>query len=68
MRRVDVLVLFVGHRFTSSAIEPRGLYHIFIYFFPYWLRSYLSITPGSANFEILKTKTNKKSLAEFLFK
>ena len=33
MRRVDVLVLFVGLRFTSSATEPRGLYHIFISFF-----------------------------------
>ena len=31
--------------------------------------SYLSIMPGSANFEILKNKINKKNLlAEFLFK
>ena len=51
------------------------------FFYRYWFRSNLSITPGSANLEILinkKTKTKqknkttqkktKKPLAEFLFK
>ena len=49
----------------------------FFSFYRYWFRSNLSITPGSANLEILlkkkkkkkkKHKKTQKPLAEFLFK
>ena len=54
-------------------IEYAALKALYLSIFLYWPRSYLSITPGSANFEILIKKTTKNNknqqlLAEFLFK